>query len=134
MRLEGEKKIGSLPYTLYAVPGNNSSLRFGQSVPVVQGAGSVSYQSVGTNIDVTGFRVRGDSRYELTLVASSSFLYPVPTSAGSTPLTAGQPVIGTYTINTPIIARDGQTIGFSIATDKITGETMRAEVTLTAIK
>lgn len=141
--LQGEKKLSSLPYTLYATPGSNSSLRLGQSVPIVTSVGpasnpttpvgkSVSYQSVGTNIDVSGFRVRSDGRYEMSLALSSSFVYAVP--GGNSQQAVDQPVIGSYTVNTPVIVRDGQTLSFSTATDKVTGETMRAELTVTAVK
>lgn len=142
IRLQGDKKISSLPYTVYATPGYNSSLRLGQQVPVVTALASapngnevsksVTYQSVGTNIDVNGFRVRSDGRYEMAIALSSSFVYAVPGS--NTERTTDQPVIGSYTVNGPVIVRDGQTLSFSTATDKVTGETMRADLVVTAMK
>lgn len=70
---EGDKKVKSLPYTLYVNAPNASEqkpgwtrLRIGNRVPVYTGNNSFSYVDVGTNIDARG-AYTGDGRFLLNL-------------------------------------------------------------------
>ncbi len=145
-RFQGEKRTGNFPYTLYATIGTNSSLRLGQNVPITtsvipQGndkattpVTSYQYQDVGTNIDVGRLKTREDGRFEFDLTISASFFYAVAGGEARVATTADRPVFGQYTVSNHLIATDRQLVPFSIATDRITGESFRAEVTITALK
>ena len=144
-RVSGGKTLSSLPYSLNAAEGKRTSLRLGSSVPIPRnvvpqdgsGAGvtSYSYQSVGSNIDCDVQR-QSDGRYRLTLAMEDSSVAEGPrTSAfGIGTATTTMPVIRTYSINTLLILRDGEATTFNVATDKVSGDTIRAEVTVTALK
>lgn len=139
-RFSGDKRLASLPYTLYATIGSGASLRLSQNVPIVTSVGdqkNYNYQELPTKIDFVSSRERSDGRYEYQLNLSTNFFYAVPQSPDAklpvAPAT-DRPVFGDYTISNRLISRDGQTLTFSIATDRVTGETIRAEVTVTAVK
>src|SRR5688500_17474362 len=50
-RHQGDKRVSNLPFTLLTTVGSSIRLRVGSNVPI--GVASITYQSVGTNIDAT---------------------------------------------------------------------------------
>lgn len=145
-RYQGEKKISSLPYTLSVVANDNdkTSLRMGVEVPIPQtvfgspkdGAPggpqtSYTYRSVGTNIDCTA-RTVDDGLFKLDLgVEDSSIFVPEKNSAAaSMPV----PSLRRFTSTFNVIVRDGQTVQHTSATDPVSGEVLRIDVTLTVLK
>jgi Flp pilus assembly secretin CpaC len=139
-RSKGTTTLSSLPYSINAVEKERASLRLGSSVPIPTGgsagAPAVSYQSVGSNIDchVTAL---GDGRYHLTLAMEDSSLAESSAAQSTTSpviLAVPAPVIRSYRVETALILRDGQSSLFNVATDRVSGETVRAQVTLTALK
>jgi hypothetical protein len=57
---------------------------------------------------------------------------------GQAPATSGRPLdasaFRTFSVGNSLPLRDGQTVEFASATDKVTGETVKVEVTLTIAK
>jgi hypothetical protein len=148
-RYQGEKKTSSLPYTLSV---NNdhmlSRLRMGSKVAVLTlprppGAaedknvppGSFTYQDVGTNIDCFALSTDdGRFRIEITIQDTSVYSQGQPNPQGETPTLKDIPTFRTFTSSQTLILRDGQTTQFTTATDRVSGEVTKVDVTLTVVK
>ena len=148
-RTQGNKQISSLPYTLSVVANDNdkTSLRMGVDVPIQQtGSGaatgglatipvsSYSYRSVGTNIDCSA-RTLEDGVFKLDLaVEDSSVFVPDQESAATTSRTLPMPSFRKFQSTFNLLLKDGQTAQHTAATDPVSGEVLRIEVTLTVLK
>ncbi len=147
---EGEKKVGSLPYTLNVVSSKSSglskdservSLRMGLRVPIMVGgadkSGSVSnsfqYQDVGTDIDCTAYPVEG-GMFNLVLRVARSSLYESGVKTNAVPEIAQQPIFSHFNSDLSLDLRDGQTIQSTMATDPISGHVLKVDVTLHVVK
>ena len=146
-RYQGDKKVSSLPYSLSVNAGGRSertSLRMGASVPVPSQApptvdgkpvtgmlqvNPVTYQDIGTNIDVIA-RPAGDGRFDINLSVSEKSVVQNP----QTPQPGGLPVVRNFTSSNNLVLRDGQMRQFTAASDRITGEVVKVEVTLKVVK
>ena len=147
-RYSGEKKIGSAPYILSVVANDNdkTSLRMGVDVPVPQSvfsppkAGenasapvtSYSYRSVGTNIDCAARTVDG-VLFKLDLGVSDASVF-IPDKQSTPSGLAGIPAFRSFTSTFNVLLKDGQTTQHTSATDSISGEVLRVDVTLTVLK
>src|SRR5262245_23053427 len=140
-RVQGEKKTASLPFTL-AVTTNDqrTSLRMGADVPLPMMPSSApnapvsyNYKSIGTNIDC-GADTMEDGRYRLLLTVTDSQIFSDATGTANVTTVRGVPSYQNFTSTTPLILRDGQSTQFTTATDKLTGEVVRVEVTLNVVK
>jgi len=146
-RFQGEKKISSIPYTLAVVGGPKSEatrLRMGVDVPVPQtviGEGSTakssySYRSVGTSIDCSA-RPQTDGVYLVDLAVSDTAVFMPDRGADSASPASrvpGVPAFRTFTSNFNLLLKDGQVAQHTAATDPVSGEVLRIDVTLTVIK
>jgi hypothetical protein len=145
-RKKGDRIISSLPYALIGETGDGSvknglSLRLGSNVPVPmvhKDAGTaavpitnVSYQSVGTNIDCY-VGVAADGRYHVRFILDDS---SVADASGAEKPTGGiaAPVFRSYRVTTDLVVKDGQRQPINVATDKVSGETVTAEITVTGL-
>jgi hypothetical protein len=155
-KYQGEKKISSLPYEMAVrTDGTTSNIRMGTQVPVPgMGApvppapptpnadgggkpappapgriGPFNYHDVGTNIDcrVTNLDT---GRYSVTVSIEDSSVYRDDPSSQAT----GVPAFRSFRTLNSLILRDGQTTEFTAAADKVSGEVIKAEVTLTVVK
>jgi hypothetical protein len=146
-RYQADKKVSSLPYAVAVNAGpraEGTKLRMGANVPVptttfspagVMADGkaasplvSYNYQNVGTNIDCTA-RPLGDGRYVIAIsVEERSVVQP---TAGATP---AAPVIRNFETQNNLVLRDGQTRQFTAASDRVTGEVVKVDVTLKVVK
>ena len=156
-RMQGEKKLSSMPYTLSvnASPDANrpgvANLRMGAKIPIVvttfspmkvegrdvkdlpTGGTPVSYnyQDVGTSIDCYATAIDG-GRYRLQLTIDDTSVYgDEPGKRTSEPQT---PSFRSFKASDSMILKDGQTSQFTAAVDKVSGEMTRVEVTLTVLK
>ncbi len=144
-RYDGEKRIGSLPYTLQ-VAANDArgfKVRMGVEVPVPvttfspsQAAGSspspttsYQYKNVGTNIDCTAESLE-DGRFRLFVIVEQSSLASAPEGKPA----QAMPMFRTFNSMVPLVLRDGQTTQYVAATDPVTGESVRIDVALSVIK
>lgn len=143
-RNAGAKKISSLPYTLWLTANDRhmTSVRMGVQVPVsalaftkegAEPTRSWTYQNVGTNIDCQVSTVP-DGRFSFEVkLTDSSVDREAPGSPTKDPR-AGIPALRSFTSSFNILLRDGQTAQYASATDPVTGETLKVDVTLTVLK
>jgi len=149
-RYQGEKKISSMPYSLSmnagAQPPNNfANLRMGTKIPVmmvsavdaklpdgkpIPQVGPIQYQDVGTNIDCRATAL-DDGRYLLSITVDDSSVYPDEQLPGGS---KGNPAFRSFRASNWMVVRNGETGQFTTATDKVTGETVKVDVTLTVVK
>jgi hypothetical protein len=145
-RFQGEKKISSLPYTMTVttteVNSRNSgraNLRLGSQVPITtmtrQGSDekaplvpSVQYRDVGTSIDCI-VTVLDDGRFKLELSVEDSSIDTGPAGAGSL-----HPTFRSFRTSETVLLRDGQSAQYSTATDKVSSDVWKVDVTLNVIK
>lgn len=137
-RSQGEKRISSLPYSFVTTnTGGFSQFRVGSQVPVPGSTtpGTFSYRNIGMNLDVREITPLPDGRYRLTLNLDDSSVLEASTPAERQAVAnAPGPIIRSNSFAAGLIMRDGQAQQFSLTTDKISGETMRAELTLTVLR
>jgi hypothetical protein len=156
-RFQGEKKTSSLPFALFvnANTGNSVSLRLGVDVPVGTStvtAGNessnpnrtsttntssttshVDYRNVGTSIDC-GVSQNPDGRFSVNLRVQDSSLFTSDTDGKMTLKVADPMAFRTFTFSNTLTMRDGQTLLWATGADKITGEVLKLEATLTVVK
>jgi hypothetical protein len=139
-RVAGDKKISSMPYTLWVTANasgraGDTSLRMGVRMPVPttlsskDGAvQSYQYHDIGTNIDASAASIQG-GRYGVSVILNESGVNTRGESAVS-----GAPMLRNFTSRFYLLLRDGQTATYTSATDPVTGETLSVQATLTVLK
>jgi type II secretory pathway component GspD/PulD (secretin) len=146
-RYQGDKRVSSVPYLL-AVNANSSGvaqLNIGSEVPVQsttfqpvgdnkisQPLRSYNYKQVGTSISSSAQSTE-DGRFELEMSIDESSLGVNAFDTQGAPATE-LPVFRSFKARNKLLLRDGQSRQFTAATDRISGETIRIEVTLTVVK
>jgi hypothetical protein len=145
-RYQGEKRLSSIPYTLTVLPDQKiSQLRVGGQVPVPtttftpgkEGAGtpnplmSYSYRNIGTDIDVTA-QPGGDGQYRIGVTLEESSVYP-PSDKSDSSTMANVPSFRSLRSSNNLTLKNGQTVEFTAATDRISGEVTRISVKLTVL-
>lgn len=147
-RYQGDKRISAAPYVL-AVSTNSvdAQLTMNVDVPVPSGPVaaddkpqpfvSFNYRAVGTNI-VSGASTADEGRFEVTIGIDETTVVPTPNAepGSSQPAVtrAGMPAFRNFKSRNRLLLRDGQTRQYTAATDRITGETVRVEVSLKVVK
>jgi hypothetical protein len=151
-RYQGDKKTSSLPYALsiravHKVAASEepvTRLRMGGQIPVpvmsvspdtkapVPIAGPVQYRDVGTSID-GGARPLDNDTFELYISVEETAIASLTQGASAAPV-GGPPVLRTFQASNTLVLRDGQTRQFTAASDRITGEVVRVDVTLRVAK
>ena len=154
-RYQGEKRISSMPYAIGVTasgygPAPKTTLRMGVDVPITQTVfsgpstdgkpaqspfSSYSYRSVGTNIDCTAtYDEAAAGLFQVGLVVSDSSLgleMPKKPGGGIVP---DVPSFRNFNSSFTALLRDGQTTQYTSATDPVTGELMKIDVTLNVMK
>lgn len=155
-RWQGEKRTSSMPFVLMANSssrGGNTSIRMGVDVPVgtsisnvtqtsnAQGSSPRStatekhvteFRNVGTDIDASVTRVDAATFGVYVNIRDSSIFTSDQTKMPNT--LVDPTAFRTFSTQNTMNMTDGQTRLFGVATDKITGETLRVEVKLTVLK
>ena len=146
-RYQGDKRISAIPYVL-AVNTNSGDAQLTMNVDVAVPTGPVpiddksqpfqafNYRGVGTNI-VCGASTAEEGRYEVTIGIDETTVVPTPNAepgSSSTVTRAGMPAFRNFKSRNRLLLRDGQTRQYTAATDRITGETVRIEVSLRVVK
>jgi hypothetical protein len=141
-RYDGEKKLESMPYTLLVNAGdrdNRVTLRMGVSLPVT-GVGAngptVSVHDIGTNMDCT-VSPADAGRFRVSLAVNHSSVFE--TDQKHLQATIPRPgdnaqIIRSFTSSFSLLLRDHETGQSIAATDPVTGEVMRIDVTVTVVK
>lgn len=143
-RYQGETKLSSLPYSL-AVNADDrpSRVRMGIQVPIQSPSqvqshlpAQTTYRDVGNNLDCSADS-QPDGRYRVACVFEQSSVYTTgaerPASQGNPPI-GSLPVLRTFRSEAQLILRDGQTGQHTTATDPVSGEVLKIEMTLTVVK
>ncbi len=142
-RTAGEKKISSLPYTLWVTANGRgeTNLRMGVEVPVPQrvtskegepAAQSYNYRPVGTNIDCSAVTVP-DGWFNVTITLNDSAIQFDSKEVARQGAT-GLPSFRNFTSRFSILLKDGQTAQYTSATDPVSGEVLKVDVTLNVLK
>lgn len=149
-RYLGEKRLSSTPYTMSVLPGDRSSLRMGGEIPVpsttitpAQKEGekavvgtSYGYRSVGTNMDVQCSRTEGTGaarQYRIHLTIDENSIY-ADDLAPATSKATGAPAFRSFKSTNTFSLRDGQSVEYTAATDRLSGEVYRVTIKLTVVK
>ena len=161
-RWQGEKKVSSLPFALYVMapavtqtpgrdvnrPSGNQSLRMGVDVPIGtasristagQAAGSSTttntpeYRNVGTSIDGRVSQT-DDGRFLVFIQVQDTSIFTNDAGSSSQIRIADPMAFRTFTMNNTLTLRDGQTLPFAMASDKISGDLIKVDVTVTVLK
>jgi hypothetical protein len=136
-KLLGEKTLSSIPYTMSVVSNaGRTSMRMGVDVPVAASPTSYNYRSVGTNIDCTADAMATGS-FRLTLAVTDTAVLPSSPAAQAereASPAAHAASFRNFTANFYLLLRDGQTAQHTAATDPVSGETVRIDVTLNVLK
>jgi hypothetical protein len=144
-RQMGDKKISSMPYSMWVTanaPGA-TRLRMGVQVPIVQtvfGAEgkekgesasvpqrSYNYRDIGANMDATAVSAP-DGRYRVSITLNDTGLHEKADSV------TGAPMIRNFSSSFQLLLRDKQSATYTSATDPATGEVLKVDVTLTVLK
>lgn len=139
----GDKKVSSLPYSLWVTANEQrqvrTSLRMGVQVPVMSTrmAGkddppqpAYSYRDVGTNIDCSATTI-ADGRFNVNIVLNDS---AIQTDGKETRAMPGLPLFRSFSSSFTLLLKDGQTATYTSATDPVSGETLKVDVTLAVLK
>jgi hypothetical protein len=138
-RYEGDKKLGSLPYTFVAAPASPSNspvatrIRLGVDTPIPADGGdaaAVQYKNVGTNIDSSQVTELPDGRYQLTISAQNTAAVPASTADTR----GGRPVFRRFDVTFTAALRDGQTMQAISSADPVTGELIKVDVTINVLR
>ena len=144
----GEKRLSSTPYEVSVIPGLPSQLRMGGDVPVPSTTftpvqkddggkpatpiTSFGYRQIGTDIDVAAMQL-ADGQYRLTITIEESSIYPAELAPPTTK-TTGAPAFRRFRSANSVALRDGQSLEYVMATDRISGEVYRVNVKMTVVK
>ena len=145
-KYQGDKKVSSMPYTLSVNTDRHQAvLRMGAQVPIVTavtpdaksvtGIGpiqQVQYRDVGTSIDVASEPADSQGRYKLNINVDDSSVY---TAEGQNAMRPGDhPSFRSFRATNSVLLKDGQSVQFTTATDKVSGEVVKVDVTVTVVK
>jgi hypothetical protein len=152
-RFQGEKRVSSMPYVVGVMAsgwgaGPKTTLRMGVDVPVSQTIfggdskaspiSSYNYRNVGTNIDCSAtFDEAVPGVFQLALTVSDSSLgldSAKRVGGGSAGVVADVPSFRSFNSSFTALLRDGQTMQYTSATDPVTGELMKIDVTVALMK
>ncbi|HWQ03170.1 MAG TPA: hypothetical protein VNL38_01705, partial [Candidatus Nitrosotenuis sp.] len=139
---DGDKKIGSLPYTITVSSESGrpdafqGSLRLGIRVPIPTGQNQIQYQNVGTDMDCR-IRKLDDGRFLLSITIRRTSVYTAEDASKektTASLKQDHPVLRDFSTSFEVILRDGQTGQGTVATDPFSGRTLKTDVTLNVVK
>ena len=140
-RYDGEKKLASIPYTLLVNAGdhdNRATLRMGVSLPVASPDknGAITYHDVGTNMDCAASNGEG-GRFRINLSVNHTSVYEsdaqhlqaaIPRPGNSAQL------LRSFTSSSVLNLKDGETGQSIAATDPVTGEVRKIDVTVRVVR
>ena len=147
-RYQGDELVSSLPYLLVLTSeeGSGSNMSIGAEVPVLQIApvvnadgeplpgvgrgGPFNYRHVGTEISCVLRQVVED-RYHLNISIEDSSVYGGIDSSVDRFRAPGAPVFRSFQSNNTLVLSPGQTTQYTAAADRISGQSVRVDVTLT---
>ena len=148
-RYQGDKKISSIPYTLNVnANGDQTTLNMGTEVPVATstfapanpGAGqqavplrSYNYRPIGTNFILRATTV-SDNLYQVQLNVEDSSVFTPDARQQAMPMAPDVPAFRSFKGVNSLLLKDGQTRQYTVATDRVTGEVLKVDVSLKVLK
>ncbi len=132
---DGDKLTSRLPYAMLVNatdgPQQPAHLRMGIEIPITS-EGKVHYRNVGTNISCQAER-KDNGHYFLRIQIERSSLL---VQSGLTPSNGDQdsPPFRTLSSEHSAVLKDGQTLELVAATDPVSGETSRVEVSVKVLE
>jgi hypothetical protein len=75
-----------------------------------------------------------ESRFSVRVAVSDSSIYSPESDQGKALRIPDPAAFRTFSTSNTVVLRDGQTVLFGVGTDKISGETLKIEVTLHLVK
>ena len=136
---DGQKKISSLPYTIYAESrpqrgGSPGRVRMGVRVPgPADSNGGFQYVDVGTNIDCNAWAA-SEGAYDLSISVNRSSIYLPSQAEGEQIPASGRMVIRNFGTEFYLKLHDGETTDGTSAADPLNGHILKISVTLHVIK
>lgn len=146
-RYQGEKRVSSMPYLL-AVNANGApaQLNMGADVAVPSTAFtsndttkpspilSYNYRSIGTSIVSGATTTPDEGRFEVNISVDDSSVFVKDEAAVPSTGINSLPAFRSFKSRNTLLLRDGQTRQYTAATDRVSGETIRIDVTLKVVK
>jgi hypothetical protein len=140
-KYQGEKKIASEPYELsLRTDGNKASIRLATQMPAEPtppaspgAARPASRPNPFTNIDCSATSL-DSGRYAVTVTIEDSSIYEDNQRSADGSKTERTRSVRMFRTTNALVLRDGQSTEFTAATDKSSGEVIKAAVTLTVVK
>jgi hypothetical protein len=140
----GEKKVASTPYVLAVnADGRTTRLRMGVEVPIQvamkDNVVQTNYRNVGNNLDCTAEQLDFEERFRVMCTFEHSSIYQAEgrgstSSVGDVSMGNNLPAFRSFRSEATVILRDGQTAQYSVATDPVSGEVLRIDVTLNVVR
>lgn len=118
------------PPAVNAAPGSTPGVLATPARPL----SSVTYRSIGTVITCRSVKTDGDERYQLTLSVDDSTVFTSGQAAPPVPVGDALPVFRSFRSRNTLMMTDGQTRQYTAASDRVSGEVVRLEVTLRVVK
>jgi len=129
---EGDRKVSSMPYTLLATAnGNEVIFTSSSSVPIQNGpGGTISYTNLGTTLRCSVITEAGS--FKVLLNFDDKSVMASKTSVAVTGATRPPDSVTFHSVNynSAISMKDGETKQLISAPDKVTGELVKIDVTL----
>ena len=130
-RYQGDKKVSSVPHQLSVIADEGPSrLRMGIMVPIQtqsKDGPSTQYRDVGNNIDCTA-RTLEPGLFRLQCSFEQSSLYDKERDP------AALPMFRVFRSESNVALRDGQSTQHTSATDPVSGEVLKIDITLNVVK
>ena len=101
--------------------------------PVQGPMGPVTYHQIGTNIDCFA-QSTDDGRFRVNVSIEDTSIYADGQTAQGAPKLSDIPSFRSFQSKNTVILKDGQSIQFTAAADKVTGEVTKVDVTVTVEK
>jgi len=130
---EGERKVSSVPYSLLATA-NGGQVTFlnGINVPILTSEGKITYTNIGTTITCTVTTETGNFRLAINFDEKSVITAKSPVApAAATTRPLDSPSFHDVNYTGTITIKDGESRQLISAPDKVTGEILKIDVTLT---
>lgn len=137
-RYHGGTKIASVPYTLTGFADSTPIVvRTGVQVPLryegKQIPGNVVYKSVGNDLECKTDSL-DDGRFRVTCTIDESSLYDAGATDPSARSSLAPPVLRNFSVKASLPLRDGETAQYASATDPVSGEVVKIDVSLEVLK
>ena len=147
-RYQGDKKISSIPYTLNVTAnGDQTTLNMGTEVPVATSTftptnpggtqpaplRSYNYRPIGTNFILRATTV-SDNLYQIQLNVEDSSVFTPDARQQAMPMAPDVPAFRSFKGTNSLLLKDGQTRQYTVATDRVTGEVLKVDVSLKVLK